>query len=227
VDHKYRSTSWNRPSASGTVDSQALSVTQTPRWRGKGIRTELCRRTGLVQLPQYATTATRRSCANAATMMATGATTLEPESFRHCGNRDTLQKTVHISWITTRERQPGSTQDANSISHVWWAKRQQHHPAATCFATWSIAQWMGNATHDTARVYFVDHNTKTTTWDDPRLPSSLDQNVPQYKRDFRRNSSTSALKRLSESFWQWPCQGSKIPYFRRLLCRDHAQSVRI
>ncbi|KAK4053046.1 E3 ubiquitin-protein ligase pub1 [Microbotryomycetes sp. JL201] len=38
----------------------------------------------------------------------------------------------------------------------------------------------------TARVYFVDHNTKTTTWDDPRLPSSLDQNVPQYKRDFRR-----------------------------------------
>ncbi|KAI9294615.1 HECT-domain-containing protein [Neoconidiobolus thromboides FSU 785] len=38
----------------------------------------------------------------------------------------------------------------------------------------------------TSRVYFVDHNTKTTTWDDPRLPSSLDQNVPQYKRDFRR-----------------------------------------
>ncbi|PVU96062.1 hypothetical protein BB559_002515 [Furculomyces boomerangus] len=36
------------------------------------------------------------------------------------------------------------------------------------------------------RVYFVDHNTKTTTWDDPRLPSNLDQSVPQYKRDFRR-----------------------------------------
>lgn len=39
---------------------------------------------------------------------------------------------------------------------------------------------------NTARVYFVDHNTKTTTWEDPRLPSSLDQSVPQYKRDFRR-----------------------------------------
>src|SRR6202041_262614 len=25
-----------------------------------------------------------------------------------------------------------------------------------------------------------------TTWDDPRLPSTLDSNVPQYKRDFRR-----------------------------------------
>ncbi|KIM30176.1 hypothetical protein M408DRAFT_328262 [Serendipita vermifera MAFF 305830] len=38
----------------------------------------------------------------------------------------------------------------------------------------------------TARVYFMDHNSKTTTWDDPRLPSPLDQNVPQYKRNFRR-----------------------------------------
>jgi len=38
----------------------------------------------------------------------------------------------------------------------------------------------------TARVYFVDHNTKTTTWDDPRMPSALDANVPQYMRDFRR-----------------------------------------
>ena len=36
------------------------------------------------------------------------------------------------------------------------------------------------------KVYFVDHNTKTTTWDDPRLPSSMDSNVPQYKQDFRR-----------------------------------------
>lgn len=36
------------------------------------------------------------------------------------------------------------------------------------------------------RVYFVDHNAKITTWDDPRLPSSVDKNVPQYKRDFRR-----------------------------------------
>jgi len=40
----------------------------------------------------------------------------------------------------------------------------------------------------TSRIYFVDHNTKTTTWDDPRLPSSLDANVPQHKRDLRRKS---------------------------------------
>lgn len=58
---------------------------------------------------------------------------------------------------------------------------------------------------NTARIYFVDHSTKITTWDDPRIPSSVEydifylihtaivkayrtnsQNVPQYKRDFRR-----------------------------------------
>jgi E3 ubiquitin-protein ligase NEDD4 len=33
------------------------------------------------------------------------------------------------------------------------------------------------------RVYFVDHNTRITTWDDPRLPS-LDESAPQYMRDF-------------------------------------------
>jgi E3 ubiquitin-protein ligase NEDD4 len=45
--------------------------------------------------------------------------------------------------------------------------------------------WEMRLTHP-ARVYFVDHNTKTTTWDDPRSRSSLDANVPQYKVDFRR-----------------------------------------
>ena len=38
----------------------------------------------------------------------------------------------------------------------------------------------------TSRVYFVDHNTRTTSWDDPRLPTNLDSNAPQYKRDYRR-----------------------------------------
>ncbi len=35
-------------------------------------------------------------------------------------------------------------------------------------------------------VYFVDHNTKTTSYDDPRIPSSLYEGLPQYKRDLRR-----------------------------------------
>ncbi|KAG2112309.1 uncharacterized protein F5147DRAFT_684598, partial [Suillus discolor] len=38
----------------------------------------------------------------------------------------------------------------------------------------------------TGRMYFVDHNTRTTTWDDPRFSSNLDPNAPQYKRDYGR-----------------------------------------
>lgn len=40
--------------------------------------------------------------------------------------------------------------------------------------------------HSDNRVYFVDHITHLTTWDDPRLPSSVDANVPEYKRNFQQ-----------------------------------------
>lgn len=40
--------------------------------------------------------------------------------------------------------------------------------------------------HSDNRVYFVDHITHCTTWDDPRLPSSVDANVPEYRRNFQQ-----------------------------------------
>ena len=40
--------------------------------------------------------------------------------------------------------------------------------------------------HADNRIYFVDHITHSTTWDDPRLPSSVDANVPEYKRNFQQ-----------------------------------------
>ncbi|BGP45810.1 hypothetical protein JCM10450v2_001640 [Rhodotorula kratochvilovae] len=44
--------------------------------------------------------------------------------------------------------------------------------------------WERRAT-PSGRAYFVDHNTKTTSWDDPRLPSSTAEG-DQSKRAFRR-----------------------------------------
>jgi len=38
----------------------------------------------------------------------------------------------------------------------------------------------------TSPVYFVDHNARITSRDDPRLPPNLDDNALQYKRDYRR-----------------------------------------
>jgi hypothetical protein len=64
-----------------------------------------------------------------------------------------------------------------------------------------------------ARVYFVDHNTKTTTWDDPRLPSSLDANVPQYKRDFRRKLIYFRSQPANAcTTWKLPNQSSTEPH---------------
>ncbi|CAL9736741.1 E3 ubiquitin-protein ligase Rsp5p [Monosporozyma servazzii] len=87
--------------------------------------------------------------------------------------------------------------DHNTRTTTWVDPRRQQYirtygPTNTTIQQQPVSQlgplpsgWEMRLTN-TARVYFVDHNTKTTTWDDPRLPSSLDQNVPQYKRDFRR-----------------------------------------
>lgn len=36
------------------------------------------------------------------------------------------------------------------------------------------------------RIYFVDHIHQSTSWDDPRLPSSADSSAPAYQRDFQR-----------------------------------------
>ncbi|SRR6266702_3226054 len=53
------------------------------------------------------------------------------------------------------------------------------------------------------RIYFVDHNTRTTTWDDPLLPSTVDADAPQYKSDYRRKivcfRSQSAMRQISDA----------------------------
>ncbi|CAO3592000.1 unnamed protein product [Absidia cylindrospora] len=81
------------------------------------------------------------------------------------------------TWVDPRRQQYVSTIGPGSNAQV------QLQPVSTLGPLPS--GWEMRLT-STGRVYFVDHNTKTTSWDDPRLPSSLDRNVPQYKRDFRR-----------------------------------------
>jgi E3 ubiquitin-protein ligase NEDD4 len=127
------------------------------------------------------------SSANAVSMMATGATTAgtgelpsgweqrhTPEGRAYFVDHNTRTTT----WVDPRRQQ--------------YIRMYGNNAAGTTIQQQPVSQlgplpsgWEMRLTN-TARVYFVDHNTKTTTWDDPRLPSSLDQNVPQYKRDFRR-----------------------------------------
>ncbi|KAF5711292.1 e3 ubiquitin ligase hula [Fusarium mundagurra] len=191
VDHNTRTTSWNRPTASGAQEQRndREAATQVERQRHQN-RTLPEERTGSnsptlhAQQPQPSAS----PATNGGAVMHTGATSpgtgelppgweqrWTPEGRPYFVDHNTRTTT----WVDPRRQQYirmyGGQNNANG--------QIQQQPVSQLGPLPS--GWEMRLTN-TARVYFVDHNTKTTTWDDPRLPSSLDQNVPQYKRDFRR-----------------------------------------
>ncbi|EGX96436.1 ubiquitin ligase (Nedd4/Rsp5p) [Cordyceps militaris CM01] len=208
VDHNTRTTSWNRPTANGTGESRN-ETTQAERTRHQN-RTLPEDHTGTSSptMPSGSPSSsppppTAAAASNAAAMMHTGATSpgsgelpplweqrWTPEGRPYFVDHNTRTTT----WVDPRRQQYirlyGGQNNANG--------QIQQQPVSQLGPLPS--GWEMRLTN-TARVYFVDHNTKTTTWDDPRLPSSLDQNVPQYKRDFRRKliyfRSQPAMRSLS------------------------------
>ncbi|RMD44483.1 hypothetical protein DV735_g651, partial [Chaetothyriales sp. CBS 134920] len=203
VDHNTRTTTWTRPSANeGEQRHRMESNMQVERQRHQN-RMLPEDRTGANSPTLQESRGNSPSQANALQMMATGATTAgtgelpagweqrhTPEGRAYFVDHNTRTTT----WVDPRRQQyirmyGGNQQGSTTI---------QQQPVSQLGPLPS--GWEMRLTN-TARVYFVDHNTKTTTWDDPRLPSSLDQGVPQYKRDFRRKliyfRSQPALRILS------------------------------
>lgn len=189
VDHNTRSTTWTRPSASYNERDQRAqneANTQVERQRHQNR-----------MLPEDRTGANSPSLQHASpnggispgpvSLMATGATTVgtgelpagweqrhTPEGRPYFVDHNTRTTT----WVDPRRQQYIRMYGQNTNSTT--IQQQPVSQLGPLPSGWEMRLT------NTARVYFVDHNTKTTTWDDPRLPSSLDQNVPQYKRDFRR-----------------------------------------
>ena len=208
VDHNTRSTTWTRPSDTMTAGEQRNRIDANMQVERQRHQNRM--------LPEDRTGANSPSLpepgragggsppsANATQMMATGATTAgtgelpagweqrhTPEGRAYFVDHNTRTTT----WVDPRRQQYirmyGGTQQGNTTIQQQPVSQLGPLPSG----------WEMRLTN-TARVYFVDHNTKTTTWDDPRLPSSLDQGVPQYKRDFRRKliyfRSQPALRILS------------------------------
>ncbi|KAI1081131.1 HECT-domain-containing protein [Whalleya microplaca] len=195
VDHNTRTTSWNRPTVAGAENARGEreAATQVERQRHQN-RTLPEDRTGTnsptlqQQQAQQAAGGGSPPSAGQGTMMHTGATSpgtgelppgweqrWTPEGRPYFVDHNTRTTT----WVDPRRQQYirmyGGQNNANGTIQQQPVSQLGPLPSG----------WEMRLTN-TARVYFVDHNTKTTTWDDPRLPSSLDQNVPQYKRDFRR-----------------------------------------
>ncbi|KAI8381605.1 uncharacterized protein BYT42DRAFT_598307 [Radiomyces spectabilis] len=195
VDHNTRTTTWKRPSARTAQDQQNLTEMERRRHNARGLPEEQSTAaTSSTSLdnrsaqPSGAGASTQNTSTNAANILAVqsnmttaGSGPLPPgwEMRTTSGDRPYFvdHNTRTTTWVDPRRQQYISTIGPGSNLQVQVQPVSQLGPLPS--------GWEMRLTN-TGRVYFVDHNTKTTTWDDPRLPSSLDQNVPQYKRDFRR-----------------------------------------
>lgn len=186
VDHNTRSTTWNRPSASATLNN-TVQDNETNAARDQHSRRILA--DDLLEANNSSGIS-----ANAASQVAQSASAIST------GTTTAGSGALPNGWEEryTPEGRPYYV-DHNTRTTTWVDPRRQTiirvmgpGSQGSNLQPQTISQlgplpsgWEMRLT-STARVYFVDHNTKTTTWDDPRLPSTLDANVPQYKRDFRR-----------------------------------------
>lgn len=203
VDHNSRTTTWQRPTLDESESErgqQRINTTEAERRQHRG-------RTLPGETPQSpnvtggSSSGTNSATSGNITVNSTGANTpVNPGaavSMAASGATTTGLGELPSGWEQrfTNEGRPYFV-DHNTRTTTWVDPRRQQYIRTfgpnTTIQQQPVSQlgplpsgWEMRLTN-TARVYFVDHNTKTTTWDDPRLPSSLDQNVPQYKRDFRR-----------------------------------------
>ena len=203
VDHNSRRTTWDRPVAGVNERDQRNAIeaqTQMERTRhharmlpedraGANSPTPPDRQTSPSSQDRQNTQNQGNAASTAVAMTPTGATTAgtgelpsgweqryTPEGRSYFVDHNNRRTT----WVDPRRQQyirVYGVQNPNTNSSIQTQPVSQLGPLPS--------GWEMRLTN-TARVYFVDHNTKTTTWDDPRLPSSLDQSVPKYKRDFRR-----------------------------------------
>ena len=207
VDHNTRTTTWTRPSTTYNERDQRTAMDANTQLERRAHQNRMLPedRTGASSPSQAeGPSPTSANNANAVSMMATGATTAgtgelpagweqryTPEGRSYFVDHNTRTTT----WVDPRRQQYIRTYGQNTGGNNATIQTQPVSQLGALPSGWEMRLT------NTARVYFVDHNTKTTTWDDPRLPSSLDQNVPQYKRDFRRKliyfRSQPALRILS------------------------------
>ncbi|CEG66243.1 Putative E3 ubiquitin-protein ligase [Rhizopus microsporus] len=197
VDHNTRTTTWKRPSARTAQDQQNQTELERRRHNARGLPEE------------------RSNAGGSTTSLDTTSRPQSAHYFSGPGNNPTSNP-GHVVGVqnnmttagsgplppgwemrTTAEGRPYFV-DHNTRTTTWVDPRRQQYintigPGSNLQVQVQPVSQLGPLPSgwemrltSTGRVYFVDHNTKTTTWDDPRLPSSLDQNVPQYKRDFRR-----------------------------------------
>jgi E3 ubiquitin-protein ligase NEDD4 len=166
VDHATRTTTWNRPQNSGAPPIRPATATQAP--------------------PSRTVSGTASSVASTATSSVVTSPTAQTGTY--------ADVPLPLGWEERRtpEGRPYFV-DHHTRTTTWTDPRRanQTPPVAIPRPVTNPnlgplpSGWEMRLT-STGRVYFVDHNTRTTSWDDPRLPTHVDDSAPQYKRDYRR-----------------------------------------
>lgn len=208
VDHNSRTTTWKRPSARTAQDQQNQTELERLRHNARGLPEESAANSSLsleggAPPPTHAASNAAAASAAAAAAASTATAAVAPSSSSVTVPNNNMTSAgsgpLPPGWEmrTSAEGRPYFV-DHNTRTTTWVDPRRQQYistigPGSNLQVQVQPVSQLGPLPSgwemrltSTGRVYFVDHNTKTTTWDDPRLPSSLDQNVPQYKRDFRR-----------------------------------------
>ncbi|KAJ8655426.1 hypothetical protein O0I10_008919 [Lichtheimia ornata] len=207
VDHNTRTTTWKRPSAQSAQEQQQVTELERQRHNARGLPEE--------RQPTATTSTSGGSSGGGGggggdtsqNRLSTAGSITGTQQQGSSNNVLSMQQNMTTAgsgplppgWEmrSTPEGRPYFV-DHNTRTTTWVDPRRQQYistigPGSNLQVQVQPVSQLGPLPSgwemrltSTGRVYFVDHNTKTTTWDDPRLPSSLDQNVPQYKRDFRR-----------------------------------------
>ncbi|KAJ3332713.1 hypothetical protein HDU76_013326 [Blyttiomyces sp. JEL0837] len=194
VDHNSRRTTWLRPTnASVAVAAQTqapISDMERQRFSNRQLPGQQAPPPGTetpsahtAPPPTAASNSSAANAANAATgpLPAGWEQRFTPEGRAYFVDHNTRTTT----WVDPRRSRTSSPQNGQMTAGQAQAHLTQVMAQSTAAFGPLPSGWEMRITN-TNRIYFVDHNSKITTWDDPRLPSSTDQNVPQYKRDFRR-----------------------------------------
>lgn len=173
VDHNTRTTTWKRPSSRTAQEQENQTELQRRHHNARGLPEQQQQQPQQQQQQQINVPNNNMTTAGSGPLPPGWEMRTSAEGRPYFVDHNTRTTT----WVDPRRQQYISTIGPGSNLQVQVQPVSQLGPLPS--------GWEMRLT-STGRVYFVDHNTKTTTWDDPRLPSSLDQNVPQYKRDFRR-----------------------------------------
>ncbi|KAJ3198198.1 hypothetical protein HDU82_001259, partial [Entophlyctis luteolus] len=181
VDHNTRTTTWQRPSAS--------NVPATPNTAAINRAAELDRfnsRTLDTGTPSTTHAATPPASTSSSSATLTGPLPAGWEQRLTSDGRPYFvdHNTRTTTWLDPRrDRRPTPAAGTMTAGQAQAYLLQMQAQTAATFGPLPSG-WEMRITN-TNRIYYVDHASKITTWDDPRMPSS-GPDIPQYKRDFRK-----------------------------------------